>query len=280
MFSASAGVSVARSATVSAGPACQTTKVAPIAGSFPGQLRGRPVLAQEAADAGLLPRHVGAGRARVAARRGDRSRRLDLAGDERGEQRGRREHTQQAQAPRPLGDRVLAQHEHRQRPPGGEPCRDRERGLDVTERQAQRGQRPGGSRGHVGRQAGSEQHAIEEERARQRHRPAPGLRNLEVDLRANAQAERVARHGDEAERDRGDHDRAATDHRAERAERDEDRGRPEREPGRERRSCSSPVTRGTHGADHREASGRPGAGEPDEQRGQDERRRQHAIFVS
>ena len=59
------------------------------------------------------------------------------------------------------------------------------------------GKCPGGRCGHLGRQAGSEQRAIEEEGARQRHRPAPGLRNLEVDLRANAQAERVARDGDE-----------------------------------------------------------------------------------
>jgi hypothetical protein len=57
----------------------------------PGQLRGRPVLAQEAADSWLLPRDVGPGRARVAAGRGDRSRCLHLAGDQRGEQgRGRK----------------------------------------------------------------------------------------------------------------------------------------------------------------------------------------------
>jgi hypothetical protein len=101
-----------------------------------------------------------------------------------------------------------------------------------------------------------------------------------VDLRPDPEAEGVARHGEEAEHDRRNHDGAPADRRAKRAERDEDRGGPEREPGRERRSCSSPMTRGTHGADHREASGRPGAGEPDEQRGQDERRRQQRIFVS
>ena len=51
-------------------------------------------------------------------------------------------------------------------------------------------------------------------------------------------------------------------------------------PDGKRGSGATPMTSGTHGAGHREASGRPGAGEADEQRGQDERRRQHAIFVS
>ena len=264
MLSSSAGVSVARSATVSAGPACQATKVAPIAGSFPGSCVVVPSLRRKPPTPGRCHATSVPGGARVAAGRGDRSRCPHLAGDERGEQRGRREDAQQPQAARPLGDRVLAQQEHRQCPARGEPRGDRKRGLHVSEREAERGQRPGGGSGHVGRQAGSEQQAVEEERARQRHRPAPGLGHLEVDLGSHPQAERVARHGHDAQPDRRDHDRAAADHRAERAERDEDRGRPQREPGRERRSCSSPVTRGTHGADHREASGRPGTGEPDE----------------
>ena len=60
------------------------------------------------------------------------------------------------------------------------------------------------------------------------------------------------------------------DRRAEQAERAEDQ-RARRAPGRRRRrprsaqGSSSVVARGTHGADHREASGRPGAREPDEQ---------------
>jgi hypothetical protein len=37
---------------------------------------------------------------------------------------------------------------------------------------------------------------------------------------------------------------------------------------------------GTHGADHGEASGRPGAGQPDQQPGERERGGQHLIFVS
>jgi hypothetical protein len=101
-----------------------------------------------------------------------------------------------------------------------------------------------------------------------------------VDLRPHPQAERIARHGEDADGDRRDHDGPPAHRRADCPERDEDRSRPQREPGRERCSCSSAMTRSTHGADHREASGRPGAREPDEQRGQDERRRQHAIFVS
>jgi hypothetical protein len=40
------------------------------------------------------------------------------------------------------------------------------------------------------------------------------------------------------------------------------------------------VTRGTHGADHRQASGRPGAREPDQEPGQRERGGQHLIFES
>ena len=73
--------------------------------------------------------------------------------------------------------------------------------------------------------------------------------------------------------------------RTEQAEPAEDGQRAQRETQRERgggqrERSSSVMTSGTHGADHGEASGRPGAGEADEQAGQRERGGQHLIFVS
>ena len=72
---------------------------------------------------------------------------------------------------------------------------------------------------------------------------------------------------------------------AEEAEHTEDERRAERqaegEGGRgQREGSSSVMARGTHGADHREASGRPCARQPDEQPRQRERSGQHLIFVS
>jgi hypothetical protein len=67
---------------------------------------------------------------------------------------------------------------------------------------------------------------------------------------------------------------------AEQPEPAEDRGRTHGEPGSEGENRNRPATRGTHGADHRQASGRPGAGEADEQPCQGERDGQHLIFVS
>ena len=73
--------------------------------------------------------------------------------------------------------------------------------------------------------------------------------------------------------------------RAEQAEAAEDERRAQREPdpeggGGQGESSPSVMTSGTHGADHGEASGRPGAGEADEQSRQRERDGQHLIFVS
>ena len=138
MFSSSAGVSVARSATVSAGPACQATKVAPIAGSLPGSSwSSRPCAGSRRRRAAATPRRHRPRSGRRPARRPFPPPR-PAPRRAQAKQRGRREHPQQAQAPRPLGDRVLAQ-----RPstgsarPAANPRRDRERGVQVTERQAQ-----------------------------------------------------------------------------------------------------------------------------------------------
>jgi hypothetical protein len=70
------------------------------------------------------------------------------------------------------------------------------------------------------------------------------------------------------------------DDRSERGQAAEDQRGAHREPRCEGGSCSPSPASGTHGADHREASGRPGAGEADEQAGEGEAGGQHLIFVS
>ena len=257
-----------------------------------GKLHLLAVAEQEAAETGLLPDEVVARCARVAAWGRDRRGRARVSRDERERQRRGREHAQRALALRPLGEGALVtaardEHEHRNRPARREAQADHNCARNAREPDAERQQRPARCGGDEGRDACSEQDAVEEQRPWERHRPAPGLRNLEADLRPDAEPGEVRDHGRGGERGRGDHEGPPRlDRRAERSEGAEDQRGAQAEPGREggargdQRSASSESPRGTHGADHGEASGRPGTGEPDEQPGQRERGRQHLIFVS
>ena len=172
------------------------------------------VAEQEAAEAGLLPDEVVARDARIAAGGRDRRGRARVSRDERERQRRGREHAQGALALRPLGERLLVttardEHEHRKCAPRREAQADHHSARNAGEPDAERQQRPARSRGNEGRHARPEEDAVEEERPRERHRPAPGLRDLKADLRPDAETGEVRDHGRGGECGRADQERSS-----------------------------------------------------------------------
>jgi hypothetical protein len=113
---------------------------------------------------------------------------------------------------------------------------NRKRSGDAPEHEGQREQGPGRHRRDVGREARPEQRAVEEERARQRHRASPGLRNLKTDLGLNASPRRVGNRGDRGQSGSdGDGGVARIDRGAGQPEGAEHERGPEDEPEGERR---------------------------------------------
>ncbi len=166
----------------------------------------------------------------------------------------------------------------------GEP--DGGAGRDVAEREAGGRERVDGERQDEGREAEAEQHAVQRRGERDRQHAAPGLGNLPADLRDDPASRGVARGGDEQRggRQRARGRPAAAERATQRRQPAERRHAPGRRAGRERRAgdrghAQAPgVAVGRERVDHREAARRPGAGDPRQHRGEDERG-QHGTFV-
>jgi hypothetical protein len=262
-----------------------------------GRLPGRLALAEVADPSRRGPGEHVAARARVRGVGGHGTRplrRLRGRGGQGQRAQGERDgvgRPQPAQDGRALGHRGVRvrapagaggrrEHDHGQQPPEPEPEPDQQPELRVAERHADPGQRPHGEGEDERGEAEPEQDAVEPGRQRHRQHAPPRLRHLAAHLRHDPRPAGLAHGGRERDRggDRGSCRAARAERVAERrqpAERDRpagERAGREGQARRHRRGHPAGVAVRRQRVDHREAAGRPRAGQPGDDRGGDEHR--------
>ena len=168
------------------------------------------------------------------------------------------------------------EHHDRDRPPDSEGGPDQQAERRVADREADSSEGPDSEGEDEGREAETEQHAVEGGGQRHRHHPAPVLRQLTADLRHDPRPtdlEHGCEQGDPGRHRVGGAARrrhgAGRPSQGERAEGDQPAGDRPGQEGRAGGGGDPPAARVAGGADrldHREPAGREGPGRADQQR--------------